>query len=276
MTFLFNQLKKMVLPFIFICLAVFFWPGNLWADQLLQPLPLTVSKNNGYIIVQGAFFNSAKYEVISQAGIFKSINVSDDVMYILNGRTLVSLDFLEREVGVRCTVKGNEKQGDTGWGGIYSIYAAKGFRKEKVWAGERKDLPLFNIDGRAFVPLRMMTEPFRIDLHFYPARTIPMVIVDTTGALSKEQFSELVKNEPANIVDTSAKYGYTEMIQDISSLRAKYPFIQSEIVGKSVQGRDLTVIKLGSGPREVFYSAAIHPQEWITAPLLMKFINANE
>jgi len=44
------------------------------------------------------------------------------------------------------------------------------------------------------------------------------------------------------------------------------------VEGKSVQGQDLTVIKLGSGPREVFYSAAIHPQEWITAPLLMKFI----
>lgn len=76
------------------------------------------------------------YEEISRAGILKSIRVSEDVMYILNGKTFASLDFLKKELGVRCTVKGNDvPSGDTGRGGIYSIYTVNGFRKEKVWAG---------------------------------------------------------------------------------------------------------------------------------------------
>ncbi|KQB76244.1 peptidase M14, partial [Clostridium butyricum] len=42
--------------------------------------------------------------------------------------------------------------------------------------------------------------------------------------------------------------------------------------GKSVLGKNLYYIKLGSGPNEVFYNGAHHALEWITTPLLMKFI----
>lgn len=37
-------------------------------------------------------------------------------------------------------------------------------------------------------------------------------------------------------------------------------------------GEDIWVIKLGKGSRQVFYSASIHANEWITTPVLMKFI----
>ena len=37
-------------------------------------------------------------------------------------------------------------------------------------------------------------------------------------------------------------------------------------------GDDIWVIKLGNGPKQVFYSASIHANEWITTPVLMKFI----
>ncbi|HRR90561.1 MAG TPA: M14 family metallocarboxypeptidase, partial [Eubacteriales bacterium] len=42
--------------------------------------------------------------------------------------------------------------------------------------------------------------------------------------------------------------------------------------GKSSLGRDLTYIRLGTGPNQVFYNGAHHSLEWITSPLLMKFI----
>ena len=42
--------------------------------------------------------------------------------------------------------------------------------------------------------------------------------------------------------------------------------------GNSILGDDIWVIKLGKGPKQVFYSASIHVNEWITTPILMKFI----
>ena len=74
------------------------------------------------------------------------------------------------------------------------------------------------------------------------------------------------------IVRTDMSY-YFELLQlNINSLKIVYPFLQVGSIGKSVMGKDLTYIKIGTGSKEVFYSGAIHSNEWITAPLLMKFI----
>ncbi len=75
-----------------------------------------------------------------------------------------------------------------------------------------------------------------------------------------------------DIVDTNVDYTYGIMESDIKALKARYPFIQVGIAGKSVLGKNLYYIKLGSGSNEVFYNGAHHALEWITAPLLMKFI----
>jgi len=75
-----------------------------------------------------------------------------------------------------------------------------------------------------------------------------------------------------DIVDTNVDYTYGIMESDIKAIKARYPFIQVGIAGKSVLGENLYYIRLGSGPNEVFYNGAHHALEWITTPLLMKFI----
>ncbi len=75
-----------------------------------------------------------------------------------------------------------------------------------------------------------------------------------------------------NIVTTNAKYSYSLMVANLDSLKKVYPFLDFEIVGKSVLEKNIYVIKLGDGPNNVFYSASIHANEWITSILLMKFI----
>ena len=59
----------------------------------------------------------------------------------------------------------------------------------------------------------------------------------------------------------------------ISFLKRLYPFIDVFSIGKSIMGKDILAIKLGNGSNEVFYSASIHANEWITSLVLLKFVD---
>ncbi len=65
----------------------------------------------------------------------------------------------------------------------------------------------------------------------------------------------------------SALVGYC-----VRGLAARYPFLALDEFGKSTMGRPLYSLCLGGGERRLFYSAAFHANEWITAPLLLKYI----
>ena len=75
-----------------------------------------------------------------------------------------------------------------------------------------------------------------------------------------------------DVVFTDIDYTYDIMERDIQGLRARYPFLETSVIGRSVLGKNLYAIRLGRGPNEVFYNGAHHALEWITTPLLMKFI----
>jgi len=75
-----------------------------------------------------------------------------------------------------------------------------------------------------------------------------------------------------DVVFTDIDYTYEIMERDIQGLKARYPFIQVGVAGTSVLGKNLYYIRLGTGPNEVFYNGSHHAIEWITTPLLMKFI----
>lgn len=84
--------------------------------------------------------------------------------------------------------------------------------------------------------------------------------------------SQIIVPIGIDIVDTNVNYTYEIMEKDIMALKERYPFIQVGVAGKSVLGKNLYYIKLGDGSNEVFYNGAHHALEWITALLLMKFI----
>ncbi|SMC53616.1 M14 family metallopeptidase [Papillibacter cinnamivorans] len=76
---------------------------------------------------------------------------------------------------------------------------------------------------------------------------------------------------PFPVVDTNISYTYEGMERDILGLKARYPFLETGVAGKSVLGKNLYYLRLGAGSNQVFYNAAHHSLEWITSPLLMKF-----
>ena len=71
---------------------------------------------------------------------------------------------------------------------------------------------------------------------------------------------------PADIPYSSALIGYV-----VRGLAARYPMLAVGEFGRSVLGRPLWYLTLGSGPKLVFYNAAHHANEWITTPLLLTF-----
>jgi g-D-glutamyl-meso-diaminopimelate peptidase len=74
------------------------------------------------------------------------------------------------------------------------------------------------------------------------------------------------------IVDTQTDYGYAEMMEDIEELRQAYPFIHMEMIGYSVLGKSIPSLRIGSGAKQIHYNGSFHANEWITTPLLMKFV----
>lgn len=55
-------------------------------------------------------------------------------------------------------------------------------------------------------------------------------------------------------------------------LAARYPFLAAGELGRSVMDKPLWLLRMGSGSNRVFYNAAHHANEWITTPLLLRFV----
>lgn len=75
-----------------------------------------------------------------------------------------------------------------------------------------------------------------------------------------------------NIIRTNVNYTYNILMEDLIKLRNRYNFLSWRYYGKSVMGKQLPYIRIGNGIRQVFYSAAIHGNEWINSIVMMKFI----
>lgn len=67
-------------------------------------------------------------------------------------------------------------------------------------------------------------------------------------------------------------YNHRKLMEDLAKLSEFFSFLQIESVGQSVMGREIPAIRIGTGPIEIQYNAAMHANEWITAPLLMRFV----
>ena len=74
------------------------------------------------------------------------------------------------------------------------------------------------------------------------------------------------------IVDTTKPITAESCDQMIQDIVQTYPFCRSEVLTSTAFQRPIRTLVIGNGPRKVIYSAAHHANEWITTPLLLKFL----
>lgn len=74
------------------------------------------------------------------------------------------------------------------------------------------------------------------------------------------------------IVPTNVPMTPQLCVETILKITERYPFCRSELLAKTAFERPIRTLVIGNGPRKVFYSAAHHANEWITTPLLLKFV----
>ncbi|MFC3038881.1 M14 family zinc carboxypeptidase [Virgibacillus xinjiangensis] len=68
-------------------------------------------------------------------------------------------------------------------------------------------------------------------------------------------------------------YTYEKMSRDIERLVNIYPFIAAGSAGSSVMGKQMTELRVGDGPRNVHINGSFHANEWITTPVIIRFLN---
>ena len=63
------------------------------------------------------------------------------------------------------------------------------------------------------------------------------------------------------------------MEYDLQVLFASYhELLDLQVIGQSVEGRNIYAVRMGNGPVEIFLDASIHGSEWLTTTLLMKML----
>ena len=73
------------------------------------------------------------------------------------------------------------------------------------------------------------------------------------------------------IVKTDVPMTSQRSHETVLALAARYPSISTRVLAETDFGRPIDLMTMGQGERKVIFSAAHHANEWITAPILLKF-----
>lgn len=123
-----------------------------------------------------------------------------------------------------------------------------------------KDLKLYsgNIDGIFGNNTLNAVEQFQLENN-----------LSVDGIVGKNTWNKLYKYIS---VPTSIPYDSDILNVNIASFLLKFPFIKVGNIGDTVMDKDIPYIRLGIGNKQLLYVASTHANEWITTPVLMKFV----
>ncbi len=75
------------------------------------------------------------------------------------------------------------------------------------------------------------------------------------------------------VVETQQPYNYDALTRDLNRLSDIYPFLRRSSIGSSVMGKPIPEILIGRGEKRAHVNGSFHGNEWITTPILVRFMN---
>lgn len=82
----------------------------------------------------------------------------------------------------------------------------------------------------------------------------------------------LPPSEARHQIRLAGEYGPRELAVDLNILAERFPVVECSTIGASVMGKPLHAVKIGVGSRNLHVNAALHANEWITSPCLLRFV----
>jgi g-D-glutamyl-meso-diaminopimelate peptidase len=101
----------------------------------------------------------------------------------------------------------------------------------------------------------------------------PSIGTSDTSFLMPGQIINLPRRVDHLVISKPDHYTYETMLHDIHKLLQVYPFIKHRKIGSSVMGKDLIELQIGTGNKKTHINGSFHANEWITTPVIMRFIN---
>ena len=101
--------------------------------------------------------------------------------------------------------------------------------------------------------------------------TVLILVLALAACVPRGGSETVPETGKADAVDPGRTYSYDQMIEDAHELARLYPgLIDVSSIGRSVEGRDLTLLRLGKGPGKVLLLGAHHAREYISSAFLME------
>ncbi len=108
-----------------------------------------------------------------------------------------------------------------------------------------------------------------VDIWFYVQARPPQATVDAPVLPPENEIPLFPDLQFGSIVKTRDIYSYEDMLQDLHNMIDQYPLLTVDIIGSSVEGRAVYLLKLGHGPKKILIDGSHHGNEWISSFLLM-------
>ncbi|TXC90954.1 hypothetical protein FS935_08585 [Metabacillus litoralis] len=132
---------------------------------------------------------------------------------------------------------------------------------------------IYHYVGRDLVPFATIGKNNQYSYVEDRGSYIKVNFADRYGYVKK---SDVVINLPVakDLVNPRVVYSYEQMQADINEIVSVYPDLaKKEIIGKSVDGRNIYAVKIGKGHTEILLNASHHAREYLTTNIVMEMMD---
>ena len=165
--------------------------------------------------------------------------------------------------------------------GVFGVRTRSALRRFQGENGLRQDAVAGPVTRQALLPWTTGAlshtvrrgESFWSIARLYGARPEALILANPT--LTPENLpvgARITVPLPFEVVPTGIRWCSSLLALVVRGLSARYPFLRSGSIGKSVLGKPLWSLEIGSGENRVLYNGTHHANEWITTPLLLRFL----